>query len=113
MASLDMLVLFSPMLNSQAINPESLFQALEARGWGWENERLYAPKSTFWVEGTKGQSTPLGVLLNMRERMTVALASLRANQPGHLSTEQHQDWVSDMESLVNTIEELLEIQTVE
>ena len=95
-------------MKSHAVSSESLFRALEARGWVWENERLYAPKSTFWVEGTKGQSTPLGILLNMRERMTVALANLRANQPGHLNTEQHQDWVSDMESLVNTIEEFLD-----
>ena len=75
----------------RAVNSESLFHALEARGWVWENERLYAPKNTFWVEGTKDHSTPLGMLLNMRERMTVALASLRANQPGHLNTEQHQN----------------------
>ena len=100
-------------MNSNVINSESLFQALEVKGWIWERKHLYAPKGTFWIEGTKSQSTPLGVLLNMRESMTAALTSLRANQPGHLSTKQHQDWVNDMEILVNTIEELLENQIVE
>ena len=100
-------------MNSHAINSKSLFHALEARGWIWEREHLNAPKGTFWIEGTRGQSTPLEMLLNIRESMTGALASLRASQPGHLNRKQQQDWVSDMESLVNTIDELLKNQIVE
>lgn len=96
-------------MKSQDKNSESLFHALEARGWVWENERLYAPNKTFWTEGTKSESTPLGMLLNMRERMKVALGSLKANKPAHLNTKQYDDWVRDMESLVNTIEELCEL----
>ena len=99
-------------MKSQSENPESLFHALEARGWVWENERLYAPNGTFWTQGTKSQSTPLGMLLNMRERMKVALANLKANKPTHLNQKQYEDWLSDMGSLVNTIEELLENQNV-
>ena len=79
------------MMKSQDKSPGSLFDALEAKGWVWESERLYAPNKTFWTEGTKSQSTPLGMLLSMRERMKVALGNLRANKPAHLNTKQYQD----------------------
>ncbi len=101
------------MMKSQVTNPQSLFNALEAKGWVWENERLYAPNKTFWTEGTKGQSTPLGMLLNMRERMKVTLENLKTDKPTHLNTKQYQNWVIDMESLVNTIEELLDNQNAQ
>lgn len=94
-------------------NHESLFYALEARGWIFADERLYSPKRTFWIEGTENQSTPLGMLLNMGQRMKVVLENLRANKPAHLNSKQHQDWVSDMESLVNTIEAVIENPFVE
>jgi hypothetical protein len=100
-------------MKSQDNNPGSLFDALQAKGWVWENERLFAPNRTFWTEGTKSQTTPLAMLLNMREGMNVALGSLRANKPAHLNTKQYQDWVSDMGSLVNTIEELLDNQNIQ
>jgi hypothetical protein len=67
---------------------------------------FYAPNRFFWIEGTRTQNIPFGMLLKMSERMKVTLASLRTNKP-QLTTEQFQDWISDMESLVNTIEELL------
>ena len=100
-------------MKSQDKNSESLFHALEAKGWVWENERLYAPNKTFWAEGTKSLSAPLGMLLNMRERMKVALGSLKSNKPAHLNQKQYEGRVSDMESMSNTIEELLENQNVQ
>lgn len=32
-----------------------LFIALEAEGWFWEDNRLYAPRKTFWIEGNRGR----------------------------------------------------------
>jgi hypothetical protein len=100
-----------PEMKCQDTNPKSLFHALEAEGWVWDDERLYAPTRFFWIEGTRGQSIPFGMLVMMGERMKVTLASLRANKPAHLSTEQYHHFVGDMESLANTIEELLSNKT--
>ena len=100
------------MMKSQDKNTRSLFDALEAKGWVWESERLYAPNKTFWTEGTKNQNAPVETLLSMRERMKATLGNLRANKPMHLNTKQYHDWVSDLESLVSTIEELLANQNV-
>jgi len=88
-------------------NPGSLFHVLERKGWVWDDERLYAPNRFLWIEGTRSQSVPFGMVLKMSERMKATLASLRQDKPAHLSTEQYKDWVGDMESLVNTIEGLL------
>ena len=95
-------------MKSQGEISGSLFDALEPRGWVWEGERLYPPNRTFWTQGTKGQKTPPGMILNMHVRMKAALESNRASKPAHWSAEQHRDWVSDMESLVGTLESLLE-----
>jgi len=100
-------------MESETEKPGSLFNVLEANGWAWEDERLYAPNRTFWTEGTKCQPTPLGMLLNMRERMEAVLQNLRVSKPSHLSAKQYQGWVSDMESLANTIKRLLESQGIQ
>ena len=92
------------------MNSDSLFDALETKGWTWEAERLYAPKRTFWTEGTRSESTPLGMVLRLRERIATSLESLKATRPTHLTPKQHEDLLSDMESLVNTTEELLKSQ---
>ena len=86
----------------------SLFAALEAEGWSWEKNRLYAPSRTFWVEGTRGQQTPLPMLVLMYERMKAALDTLAVNRPAHLEAEQYQCYVSDTESLVTTLSGLVE-----
>ncbi len=88
--------------------PTSLFKALEAAGWLWTDTRLYAPNRTFWIEGTKGQSTPVEMLLQMSERIKTSLASLQANKLDHLTSTQHQEFVDDMKCLVSAIEELLQ-----
>jgi hypothetical protein len=95
----------------QDTHPKSLFHALEAEGWVWTDERLYAPSRLFWIEGTRDRSIPFEMLWQMRERMKVSLASLRANKPAHVPIEQYQDLVGDMESLMNTIEGLLPNET--
>ena len=94
-------------MESQGDISGSLFDALESRGWVWEGERLYPPNRMFWTQGARGQKTPPGMLFNMRGRMKAALESNRASRPAHWSAEQHRDWVSDMESLVDTLELLL------
>jgi hypothetical protein len=95
-------------MKSQGEISGTLFDALESCGWVWEGERLYAPNRTFWTQGTRGQKTPPGMLINMRGSVKAALESNRASKPAHWSVEQHRDWVSDMESLMGTLESLLE-----
>jgi hypothetical protein len=100
-----------PEMKCRDTQTKSLLHALEAEGWVWTDERLYAPNRSFWIEGTRDQNIPFGMLSQMRESMIVTLASLRTTKPAHLTIEQYQDWVGDMESLVNTIEELLPNKT--
>jgi hypothetical protein len=100
-----------PEMKCQDTHAKSLFPALEAEGWVWTDERLYAPSRSFWIEGTRDQSIPFEMLWQMRERMKVTLASLRGNKPAHVTIEQCQDLLGDMESLMNTIEGLLPNET--
>ncbi len=89
-------------------NPVSLFNSLEAEDWLWENGRLYGPNKTFWIEGTIEQRIPRPMLVNMYGEMKVTLEKLVENRPSRLNTQQHQDWISDMESLAHTLKELVE-----
>ncbi len=96
------------MIESQDKDHASLFNALEAKGWVWENERLYAPNKTFWIEGTMRQRPTSGMLIGTHERIKVTVENLKIDKPAHLNGKQYEDWVSDMESLVKTLEELIE-----
>ena len=95
-------------MKSQGEESSSLFDALESRGWMWDGERLYPPNRTFWTQGTRGHKTPPGMLLNMHGNVKTALENNRSNKPAHWSAEQHGQWVSDMQSLAETLESLLE-----
>ena len=86
---------------------DALYRALEAKGWRWEDERLYPPLKSFHLTGTKGHAPPLGTLLRMYEVMRHSLEALRRHRPEHVSEQRHTDWISDTESLVSTLEELL------
>jgi len=95
-------------MNAQGEESGSLFDALESRGWAWEGERLYPPNRTFWAQGTLWHKTAPGMHLNMYRSVKAALENNRSVKPTHWSAEQHCQWVSDMESLVDTLESLLE-----
>lgn len=85
----------------------SLHRALESKGWCRENEWLYPPRKTFSLGGTAERTPPPGMLMNLHARMKQSLEVVSRNKPDHLSERQHLDRISDMESLVETLEELL------
>src|SRR4029434_4584499 len=93
----------------------SLHRALELKGWCRENEWLYPPRKTFSLRGTDERTPPPGMYLHARMKHSLEVA--RRNRPDHLSARQHldsvSDWVSDMESPVSTLEELLKGNGVE
>ena len=91
----------------------SLHHALELKGWCRENEWLYPPRKTFSLRGTEERTPPPGMLMNLHARMKHSLEVVRRNRPDHLSERQHLDWISDMESLVSTLEDLLKGNSVE
>ncbi len=89
-----------------------LYNALEARGWRWEENRLYPPHKTFWVEGTHGTGVPPHTLERMYEKFKDMLE--RMPEIKHLYPDERffQNWVEDTESIVNVLEVLVnEIQS--
>ena len=91
----------------------SVHRALELKGWCRENEWLYPPRKTFSLQATEVSSLAPGMLMNLHARMKQSLEVVKRNRPVHLSERQHLDLVSDMESLVSTLEELLKRNSVE
>lgn len=86
----------------------SLNKALEAKGWFRQNDRLYAPHSSFWIEGINNEHLPPVMLARMYERMKQTLENLAINNPSHLTSDQYEDLVNDMVSMVSTLEGLVE-----
>jgi hypothetical protein len=86
----------------------SLNKALEIKGWFWENNRLYAPRKTFWIEGVNNENLSPVMLASMYHRMKETLEKLIEDKPSHLTSEQHEDWLNDMVSMVSTLKRLVE-----
>ena len=99
-------------MQSSEQSGNSLHRALKLKGWCRENEWLYPPLKTFSLRGTEASLAP-GMLMHLHARTKHSLEAVKRNRPDHLSERQHLDLVSDMESLVSTLEELLKRDSVE
>ena len=73
----------------------------------WQNNHLYGPHKTFWLEGAKEQVLPYPMLANMYQRMKSTFEHLLQHPLSHLSPEQYGDFKQDLESLVSTVQELV------
>jgi len=83
---------------------KELLAGLEARGWTWRDEFIYAPHATMWLSG----SLPwVGDLPEFHERMSGRLQ--RNMQAGGMYEEEadHQNLVADTKGLVDTLTDML------
>jgi hypothetical protein len=84
-----------------------LFDVLEAHGWYWEGDHLYAPRGSFAVLRNQESELPLWQLTRVHERMSQKLEALRQSRPAHLSVEHYDAFLSDLEALVSISRELI------
>jgi hypothetical protein len=84
-----------------------LFDVLEARGWYWDGDQLYAPRGSFAVRRHQERELPLWQLAGVHGRMSKKLEGLRQNRPAHLSAERYAAFLSDLEALVSISRELI------
>jgi|SRR5215213_3412781 len=92
-------------MKSQNQSDTSLFRSLEAKGWSWENDCLYPPHKTFWF---RGDDLPSYRLPNLYMKMKYSLERMSEVKHLYPNKEQFEKWVEDMESLVDTLKELVE-----
>ena len=90
-----------PLIASQRTQ---LFAALQARGWQWRNESIYAPHASMWLLGLQPW---VGDLREFHERMCGRLR--RNEQAGWMypQASDHQHLVADTRSLVDALSDLL------
>jgi hypothetical protein len=93
-------------MESQDKKRVSLFRALEAKGWFWENDCLYPPNKTFWIRGD--DPTWGRVLPKLYESMKSSLERMPEIEHLYHDKKKFQVWVEDTESLVTTLKELVE-----
>ena len=81
-----------------------LFESLEARGWFWRDDTIYAPNSSMWL---LGQTPWVGDLVDFHERMCGRLQ--RNENHGWLceNAQDHDDLVMDTRSLVEVLTRML------
>ena len=84
----------------------SLFKALEAKGWFWEDDCLYPPHKTFWIRGNDPKWQ--GALPRIYEQFKASLERMPQIKHLYPDTKHFQEWVEDTEGLVTTLEELME-----
>jgi len=82
----------------------TLLANLEANGWIWENDFIYAPHKTIWFFGT---SPWQGDLADFHERMAARFERLARDKRLHPDPRQHQNALDDTQNLVDILEEMM------
>jgi hypothetical protein len=83
---------------------EQLFAGLEARGWAWREDVIYAPHGSMWLSRSHPWS---GDLPDFHERMVGRLQRNMEAGGMYDSPADHQRLVADTRGLVETLAELL------
>ncbi|MFO0550202.1 MAG: hypothetical protein U0271_17540 [Polyangiaceae bacterium] len=81
-----------------------LFAGLEARGWSWREEVIYAPAESIWLERYHPWE---GSLLDMCERMTARLERIQRNRDMYASPDDYAGVEKDTHILVGVLQELV------
>jgi hypothetical protein len=84
-----------------------LFTTLEARGWWWEGEHLYAPRRSFAIERHQERELPLFQLIEVHEKMSQRLEELKEGKAELKSSPKDEDYFCDLEELVDALSELI------
>jgi hypothetical protein len=94
------------LLEHQEKDKIAFYKALKDRGWHLEDNRLYPPNGTFWIEGNA--DLPLHMIERMYKKTKDILEKIPQSE--HLfSDKEFQNRVKeDMESEVTVLKELLD-----
>lgn len=84
---------------------EALLDNLEARGWFYRENFIYAPNQTMWLLATEPWQ---GDLAEFHERMVGRKQRVIKNAGFHDNQEQHKNVVDDTASLIAAIENILQ-----
>ncbi|HSB08756.1 MAG TPA: hypothetical protein VLM38_04555 [Blastocatellia bacterium] len=82
----------------------ALFEALESRSWFYRESFIYAPNQTMWLLVAEPWQADLA---EFHERMAGRKERIIKNAGFHDNQEQHKNVVSDITSLIESIESLL------
>ena len=83
---------------------QAVLKSLEARGWLWQGDWIYAPHRMLWLH----KGLDFGSLEEFYEKFSARLAQMKEIKPPDDPSAPYYEVISDNESLVSVLHQLLE-----